>query len=172
MMANRALPRFAAVGAGRMGRGIAIAFAYAGHRISLIDLRQRSSVAWDQLRGAAQAEIEASLSGLAQLGVIDPALVPAIAARVEFVNVAEAPAALHTAELVFEGVPERLASVAKATANDVLHLVSREVIQLHGGIGMTDEYDIGFYIKRARVLENAWGSSSFHRNRFAQLGGY
>ena len=65
-----------------------------------------------------------------------------------------------------------LASVAKATANDVLHLVSREVIQLHGGIGMTDEYDIGFYIKRARVLENAWGSSSFHRNRFAQLGGY
>ena len=65
-----------------------------------------------------------------------------------------------------------LASVAKATANDVLHLVSREVIQLHGGIGMTDEYDIGFYIKRARVLENAWGSSSFHRNRFALLGGY
>lgn len=109
-MANRALPRFAAVGAGRMGRGIAIAFAYAGHRISLIDLRQRSSVAWDQLRGAAQAEIEASLSGLAQLGVIDPALVPAIAARVEFVNVAEAPAALHTAELVFEGVPETLAA--------------------------------------------------------------
>ena len=65
-----------------------------------------------------------------------------------------------------------LASVAKATANDVLHLVSREVIQLHGGIGMTDEYDIGFYIKRARVLENAWGSSSFHRDRFAQLCGY
>lgn len=65
-----------------------------------------------------------------------------------------------------------LASIAKATANDVLHLVSREVIQLHGGIGMTDEFDIGFYIKRARILENAWGSSSFHRERFAQLGGY
>ncbi|MBW8720110.1 MAG: 3-hydroxyacyl-CoA dehydrogenase, partial [Variovorax paradoxus] len=42
-MANEraSLPRFAAVGAGRMGRGIAIAFAYAGHRISLVDLRQR-----------------------------------------------------------------------------------------------------------------------------------
>ena len=65
-----------------------------------------------------------------------------------------------------------LASLAKATANDVLHLVSREVIQLHGGIGMTDEYDIGFYIKRARVLENAWGSASFHRERYAQLAGY
>ena len=37
---------------------------------------------------------------------------------------------------------------------------------------MTDEYDIGFYIKRARVLENAWGSASFHRERYARLAGY
>ena len=65
-----------------------------------------------------------------------------------------------------------MASLAKATANDVLHLVSREVIQLHGGIGMTDEYFIAFYIKRARVLENAWGSSTFHRDRYASLAGY
>jgi alkylation response protein AidB-like acyl-CoA dehydrogenase len=65
-----------------------------------------------------------------------------------------------------------LAALAKATANDVLHIVSREVIQLHGGIGMTDEYDIGFYIKRARVLENAWGSAAFHRERYAQMAGY
>jgi len=63
-------------------------------------------------------------------------------------------------------------AVAKATANEVMHLVSREVIQLHGGIGMTDEYDIGFYIKRARVLENAWGSAAFHRDRFATLSGF
>lgn len=63
-------------------------------------------------------------------------------------------------------------AVAKATANEVMHVISREVIQLHGGIGMTDEYDIGFYIKRARVLENAWGSASFHRDRFATLAGY
>jgi alkylation response protein AidB-like acyl-CoA dehydrogenase len=63
-------------------------------------------------------------------------------------------------------------SVAKAIANEVMHLVSREVIQLHGGIGMTDEYDIAFYIKRARVLENAWGSAAFHRDRFATLAGY
>ena len=68
-------------------------------------------------------------------------------------------------------VPATVA-VAKATANEVAHLVSREAIQLHGGIGMTDEYDIGFYIKRARVLENAWGSAAFHRNRFAEMAGY
>jgi alkylation response protein AidB-like acyl-CoA dehydrogenase len=65
-----------------------------------------------------------------------------------------------------------MAALAKAMANDVLHLVSREVIQLHGGIGMTDEYFIGFYIKRARVLENAWGGSAFQRDCFARLAGY
>ncbi len=65
-----------------------------------------------------------------------------------------------------------IVSAAKATANDVTHLMSREMIQLHGGIGMTDEHDAGFYLKRARVLENAWGNSSFHRDRFARLSGF
>ncbi|WP_062475044.1 3-hydroxybutyryl-CoA dehydrogenase [Variovorax boronicumulans] len=108
-MANEpAPPRFAAVGAGRMGRGIAIAFAYAGHRIALIDLRPRTPEAWQRLRDEAQAEIVASLSGLAQLGVIDASQVERIAARVDFVNAADAPRALAAAELVFEGVPETM----------------------------------------------------------------
>ena len=64
-----------------------------------------------------------------------------------------------------------LASLAKATANETLNLMSREMIQLHGGIGMTDEHEAGFYIKRARVLENMWGNASFHRERFARLSG-
>ena len=114
-MANeRALPRFAAVGAGRMGRGIAIAFAYAGHRISLIDLRPRSDEAWHRLRDEAKAEIEASLAGLSQLGVIDAQQIPAIAARVAFVKAAAAPAALAAAELVFEGVPETMEAKREA----------------------------------------------------------
>jgi 3-hydroxybutyryl-CoA dehydrogenase len=104
------LPRFAAVGAGRMGRGIAIAFAYAGHRISLIDLRQRSDEAWRHLRDEASAEIEAALVGLAQLGVIDAAQIQSIAARVDYVDAAAAPRALAAAELVFEGVPETMAA--------------------------------------------------------------
>jgi 3-hydroxybutyryl-CoA dehydrogenase len=114
-MANEApSPRFAAVGAGRMGRGIAIAFAYAGHRIALIDLRVRSEEAWQKLRAEAQAEIEGSLAGLAQLGVLDAAQVPAIAARVELVPAAEAPRALAGAELVFEGVPETMEAKREA----------------------------------------------------------
>ena len=66
----------------------------------------------------------------------------------------------------------RAATIAKAEANRVLHTMSREGVQLHGGIGMTDEYDIGFYLKRARVLEASFGSTSYLKNRFAKLGGY
>ncbi len=63
-------------------------------------------------------------------------------------------------------------SLAKALAGDTLNLVSREMIQLHGGIGMTDEHDAGFYIKRARVVETMWGNAAYHRERFARLNGY
>lgn len=63
-------------------------------------------------------------------------------------------------------------SLAKAMANETLHLVSREMVQLHGGIGMTDEHDAGFYLKRARVLEAMWGNAAWHRDRFARLNGY
>lgn len=63
-------------------------------------------------------------------------------------------------------------SLAKALAGETLHLVSREMVQLHGGIGMTDEHDAGFYLKRARVLEAMWGNAAWHRERFARLGGY
>ena len=66
----------------------------------------------------------------------------------------------------------RAATLAKAEANRVLHAISREGVQLHGGIGMTDEYDIGFYLKRARVLEASWGSTAFLKDRFATIGGY
>ena len=63
-------------------------------------------------------------------------------------------------------------SLAKAHAGDTLHLVTNEMIQMHGGIGMTDAHDSGFYIKRARVLETQYGSSAYHRDRWASLNGY
>jgi len=111
--------RFAAVGAGRMGRGIAIAFAYAGHRIALVDLRTRSDEAWARLRDEAAAEIAASLASLAQQGVMNDAQAAAIAARVELVRADSAAAALAGAELVFEGVPETME--AKREAFDQLN---------------------------------------------------
>jgi len=65
-----------------------------------------------------------------------------------------------------------LASLAKAKANDTLHLISNEMVQMHGGIGMTDAFDAGLYLKRARVAEALYGSSSYHRDYYARLGGY
>jgi alkylation response protein AidB-like acyl-CoA dehydrogenase len=65
-----------------------------------------------------------------------------------------------------------LASLAKAKLNDTFHLVSNETIQMHGGIGMTDECDVGFYLKRSRVATETFGNSRFHRNRYAALKGY
>lgn len=64
------------------------------------------------------------------------------------------------------------ASLAKARAGETLHLVSRECVQMHGGIGMTDEHDSGLYMKRSTVLEALYGSDSFHRDRYARLNDY
>lgn len=63
-------------------------------------------------------------------------------------------------------------SLSKAKVGDHLHRVSRELIQMHGGIGMTDEYDAGFYLKRAQALDTIFGNAAFHRERFARLMGY
>jgi len=67
---------------------------------------------------------------------------------------------------------DQAVSLAKATAGETLRLVSREMVQLFGGVGMTDEYDAGLYLKRAAVLEVMWGNAAHHRDRFARLNGY
>lgn len=65
-----------------------------------------------------------------------------------------------------------LASLAKAKAGELVHLVSNECVQMHGGIGMTDAAEPGFYMKRARVQEALYGSASWHRDRYARLNGF
>ena len=65
-----------------------------------------------------------------------------------------------------------LASVAKAKLCQVTELSTNEAIQMHGGIGMTDEYEIGFFIKRARPAQMMFGDNSYHTDRFALLSGY
>jgi alkylation response protein AidB-like acyl-CoA dehydrogenase len=66
----------------------------------------------------------------------------------------------------------QLVALAKAKASETLHLVSNEMIQMHGGIGMTDAHDAGFYLKRARAAEAAFGNQAFHRDRYAKIQGY
>ena len=110
------MARYAAFGAGRMGRGIAIAFAYAGHAIALIDSRRREPAAAARLRDEAFTEIRQSLDSLARLGAMDPGSIDAIAARVQWVDAAGAPAALAAADMIFEGVPETLDAKREALA--------------------------------------------------------
>ena len=65
-----------------------------------------------------------------------------------------------------------LVSAAKAKMGETLYLISNELIQMHGGIGMTDAHDAGLYLKRARAVEAAFGGRAYHRDRFARLNGF
>jgi acyl-CoA dehydrogenase len=63
-------------------------------------------------------------------------------------------------------------ALAKAKAGDVCKLATNEAVQMHGGIGMTDEYDIGFYMKRARAAAETFGDGAFHGDRLALMLNY
>jgi acyl-CoA dehydrogenase len=66
----------------------------------------------------------------------------------------------------------KLVSLAKARCSDAYLLAANEGVQIFGGVGMTDEYDIGLYLKRARAAELMFGDASWHRDRWARLSGY
>jgi len=65
-----------------------------------------------------------------------------------------------------------LASMTKAKVGSTLQLITNEGVQLFGGIGMTDDEEIGFFLKRARVAQRTFGDSNYHLNRYAELNGY
>ncbi|MHB0774841.1 acyl-CoA dehydrogenase family protein [Halomonas sp. WWR20] len=65
-----------------------------------------------------------------------------------------------------------LVSLAKAKACEVTELATNEGVQLHGGVGMTDEYDIGLFLKRARPVQQLFGDYRYHADRYATLNGY
>jgi alkylation response protein AidB-like acyl-CoA dehydrogenase len=67
---------------------------------------------------------------------------------------------------------EQYVAAAKAKAGLACNLAVREGVQMHGGIGMTDEYDVGFYMKRDRALSEFFGDAWFHADRVARMNGY
>jgi len=83
-------------------------------------------------------------------------------------------AAFKAAQLIDSGDDraELYVSVAKAKAAEVANLAVREGVQMHGGIGMTDEHDVGLYMKREAVLGELFGDVYYHRGRVAELSGY
>ena len=64
---------------------------------------------------------------------------------------------------------QQLVSLAKWKVGETAHKISREAVQMHGGIGVTDEYDLGLYLKRSRVAQALFGDSDFHCERYGQV---
>jgi alkylation response protein AidB-like acyl-CoA dehydrogenase len=80
-------------------------------------------------------------------------------------------AALSAIDQNADDLPQQ-AALAKAVTGDTLNLISREMVQMHGGIGMTDAHDAGLYLKRARAVEALFGTAAWHRDRWGRMQGY
>ena len=99
-------PAIACLGAGRMGRGIAVAFAYAGHAVTMIDIKDRSVGGFETLKREALEEVSKTLSSLARFGLLTPDQAETVMARVGVVPTRDHDAVLAGSGIVFEGVPE------------------------------------------------------------------
>ncbi len=121
-------PAIACLGAGRMGRGIAVAFAYAGHAVTMIDVKAgRSTDQFGKLESEALDEVKKTLVSLARFGLLKNRDAEAIIARVTVVPASASTAALVDAGMVFEGVPEVvelkrdvLGTASKSVGSDVI----------------------------------------------------
>ncbi len=103
-----ARPPIACIGAGRMARGIAVVFAYAGHPVTMVDVKPRPDAAFAATSAEAIAEVHSTLATLADFGLFAPAAVAGILARVRIVPEKAAAASLAEAAVIFEAVPEVL----------------------------------------------------------------
>jgi 3-hydroxybutyryl-CoA dehydrogenase len=119
-MASRT--NIACLGAGRMGRGIAVAFAYAGHRVAMIDVKARSAEDFAMLKTDALGEVRKTFASLSNLGLLTEADVDPLVARVSVVAARHSGPALSEAGIVFEGVPEVV-----ELKREVLGTASRQV---------------------------------------------
>lgn len=108
--------RILSLGAGRMGRGIAVCFAYAGHEVAILDFKPRDRDGFVTLAKSALGEVRTALTTLAELGLFDPADVTTIMSRVSVVPESDAAPALAEADIVFEGVPEVVGTKRDALA--------------------------------------------------------
>jgi 3-hydroxybutyryl-CoA dehydrogenase len=120
-------PMIACLGAGRMGRGIAVAFAYAGHAVTMIDIKPRVADQFAMLEADALGEVRKTLASLARFGLLSDSDADAVVARVSVAPALNMAAALANAGMVFEGVPEVvdlkrevLAAASKCVGPDII----------------------------------------------------
>ncbi len=154
------LERIAAVGAGRMGRGIAIAFAYAGHQVALIDVKPRAPDAFTALAESAQSEIRATLTMLAGFGMLPPEQVDTVVARVTCHARDDMATALHNAQVIFEGVPETLDAKAETFALISQHATPEAIVASTTSTILSNDLQ-GFVTTPGRFLNAHWLNPAF-----------
>ena len=121
-------PAVGALGAGRMGRGIALAFACAGQEVALIDVKKRSAAERAKLRDEPMRDIESQLGALVVLGIVPEAAVATILGCIEIHDRDSAAGCLRGLELLFEGVPEVMEVKAQAFAFAARHLPAEAIV--------------------------------------------
>lgn len=153
-------PVIAAVGAGRMGRGIAIAFAYAGHSVRLIDVKPRDEGGFAALQEAATSEIAATLTMMAGFGMLQPSDTQSIAQRVSYHPVSACAAALSDVEVIFEGVPETLDAKREAFALISKHADSDAIVASTTSTILSNDLQ-AFVSSPGRFLNAHWLNPAF-----------
>ncbi|MEW5422825.1 3-hydroxybutyryl-CoA dehydrogenase [Amorphus sp. 3PC139-8] len=148
-------PRICAVGAGRMGRGIAHVFAYAGCEVVLLDAKERSEADFQRLAEEAIGEIRASLAMLAELGLFDTTAIDRIIARIRVAPRSEAADAVAGAAFVFEGVPEVKEAKAEAFALIDPYLADDAVVASTTSTFLVDDI-IDLVSRPGRFLNAHW----------------
>jgi len=131
--------QIAAVGMGRMGRGIAITFAFAGLPVSLIDLKTRSKDDYITLEASARKEISKTLDMLCGFGMLDSGELDQVLPLISYCNAAESPAALNSAQIIFEGVPETLEAKQSALQLICEHATTEAIIASTTSTMLSDE---------------------------------
>lgn len=147
--------RIAAVGAGRMGRGIALAFAYAGFEVTLIDIKPRNPGQTAELERESMAEITANLRALCALGMFDGTQMDDIMARIHFAGCEQAATALADADVLFEGVPEVLEAKRGAFAIICRHARADAIVASTTSTFMVTEL-AGLMTHPERLLNTHW----------------
>jgi 3-hydroxybutyryl-CoA dehydrogenase len=155
-----ALALIGLLGAGRMGRGIALAFAFAGHEAVLIDIKPRTPQEYERLRTDALAEIEAGLTTMVEIGALPPHEKVTVSARIRIARLDEAPQVLGRVDILFEGVPETLEAKKEAFAYAGRFLRPDAIVASTTSTILSSDL-AGFIVSPERFLNAHWLNPAF-----------
>ncbi|PCH67927.1 MAG: 3-hydroxybutyryl-CoA dehydrogenase [Rhodobacteraceae bacterium] len=150
----------ASVGAGRMGRGMAIAFAFAGHRVFVIDAKPRPALGFAALEQAATTEMRDTFAMLAGFGMLESGEIDAMMARISVIALGDCAAPLAQSDVIFEAVPEVIDAKRTAFATICQHTRTDAIIASTTSTILSDDLQ-GFVSHPGRFLNAHWLNPAF-----------